>query len=264
MKELLRYGLSIRAIRLLVLRLTMSQSLRKADGIIFLTQYSHKAVLKVTGDLGGKTCIIPHGMHRRFNRAPKEQYSISNYDDENPYRIIYVSTIDNYKHQWNVVEAVKILRSNGMPIVLDLIGSSIQPALKRLNKVISKLDPEQSWVNYMGAISYNDLHKYYLQSDLGVFASSCENMPNILLETMASGLPIACSSNGPMPEILGDTGVFFDPEQTITITRALSKLINSSQLRSELSKASYERAQQYSWRRCAEETFGFLNSMAKY
>lgn len=264
MKELLRYGLSIRAIRLLVLRLTMSQSLRKADGIIFLTQYSHKAVLKVTGDLGGKTCIIPHGMHRRFNRAPKEQYSISNYDDENPYRIIYVSTIDNYKHQWNVVEAVKILRSNGMPIVLDLIGSSIQPALKRLNKVISKLDPGQSWVNYMGAISYNDLHKYYLQSDLGVFASSCENMPNILLETMASGLPIACSSNGPMPEILGDTGVFFDPEQAITITRALSKLINSSQLRSELSKASYERAQQYSWRRCAEETFGFLNSIAKY
>ena len=262
--ELLRYGWSLRTLKLLALRLTMSRSFRTTDGTIFLTQYARKAVLAVTGELRSQTRVIPHGINARFNGAPKGQRAISEYDDKNPYRILYVSNIDNYKHQWNVVEAVKILRNNGLPVVLDLVGSAYQPALKRLNKTLSRLDPERIWVNYQGVVVFNELHQFYLQSDLGVFASSCENMPNILLEIMASGLPIACSSYGPMPEVLGNSGVFFDPEKTKSIAKALSELINSPQLRFDLSQASYERVQQYSWRRCAEETFGFLNSIVKY
>jgi glycosyltransferase involved in cell wall biosynthesis len=102
------------------------------------------------------------------------------------------------------------------------------------------------------------LHHRYAQADLGLFASSCENMPNILLETMASGLPIACSRLGPMPEVLGDAGVYFDPEQPEEIACALRELIESPQLRTDLAQASYQRAQQFSWQRCADETFGFL------
>lgn len=98
----------------------------------------------------------------------------------------------------------------------------------------------------------------YLDPGTGSIASSCENMPNILLETMASGLPIACSNLGPMPEVLGDAGVYFDPEQPEEIARALCELIESPQLRTKLVQASYQRAQQFSWQRCADETFRFL------
>ena len=61
-----------------------------------------------------------------------------------------------------------------------------------------------------------------------------------------------------MPEVLGDAGVYFDPEQPEEIARALRELIESPQLRTELANASYQRAQQFSWQRCADETFGFL------
>ena len=87
-------------------------------------------------------------------------------------------------------------------------------------------------------------------------------MPNILLETMASGLPVACSNRGPMPEVLGDAGVYFDPEQPQEIERALRKLIESPVLRSEMAKASYERSLQFTWERCATETFAFLAQTA--
>jgi glycosyltransferase involved in cell wall biosynthesis len=106
-----------------------------------------------------------------------------------------------------------------------------------------------------------ELHNIYKGAQLGVFASSCENMPNILLETMASGLPIACSNRGPMPEVLGDAGVYFDPEQPIEIYRAIKNLINNPQLRLEKSQASFHRAQQYSWDVCALETFSFLEQV---
>jgi glycosyltransferase involved in cell wall biosynthesis len=228
-----------------------------------LTEYARDVVLRVTGKLRGQNCIIPHGLNPRFNKAPKLQRNITEYDDVHPYRVLYVSIIDQYKHQWHVVEAVAALRKQGLPIVLDLVGPTYPAALKRLNQTINCVDAERRWVHHHGAIPFNELHSHYAEADLGLFASSCENMPNILLETMASGLPIACSNRGPMPEVLGDSGVYFDPVQSVDIARALRELIDSPQLRSQLAAASYQRSQKYAWQRCADETFEFLATVAK-
>ncbi len=263
MRELLRYGWTKFTLKMLLLRFTQSRSYRKVSGLIFLTDYARQVVSGVVGKLSGKTCTIPHGLNPRFNQAPKVQRPIADYDDANPYRVLYVSIIDQYKHQWHVVKAIDMLRKQGFPIALNLVGPSYPPALMRLNATIDSVDFSRHWVHYHGAIAFDELHHHYVQADLGLFASSCENMPNILLETMASGLPIACSNKGPMPEILGRAGVYFDPEQPDEIARVLLELIESPKLRTELSKLSYASAQQYSWQRCADETFGFLNAVAQ-
>ena len=263
MQELLRYGWTTFTLKMLLLRFTQSRSYRKALGLIFLTDYARQVVSGVTGKLSNKTCTIPHGLNRRFYQAPKHQRPIADYDDVNPYRVLYVSIVDQYKHQWHVVEAVAALRQQGFPIVLDLVGPAYLPALRRLNETIDRLDLHRAWVHYHGAIPFNALHIRYAQADLGLFASSCENMPNILLETMASGLPIACSNRGPMPEVLGAGGIYFDPEQAADIARALQRLIESPTLRTELAHLSYNLSQQYSWQRCADATFRFLSAVAQ-
>ena len=263
MVELKRYGLHFFTLKLLLLRIVQSLTFKKADGVIFLTKYARDVVLQVAGKLRGLNCIIPHGLNPRFNKAPKFQYNIAEYNDAHPYRVLYVSIIDQYKHQWHVVEAIAILRKKGLPIELDLVGPANLRALKRLNATIDCVDVGRHWVHYSGVIAFDELHHHYAQADLGLFSSSCENMPNILLEKMASGLPIACSNKGPMPELLGQAGVYFDPQQPDDIARALLELIESPQLRTELSKLSYASAQKYSWRRCANETFRFLNVVAQ-
>ena len=70
--------------------------------------------MKVTGNLKGHVNKIPHGLNNRFNKIPKKQYEISTYSINNPYRIIYVSNIELYKHQWNVVKAIANLRNLGL------------------------------------------------------------------------------------------------------------------------------------------------------
>jgi nucleoside-diphosphate-sugar epimerase len=75
---------------------------------------------------------------------------------------------------------------------------------------------------------------------------------------MASGLPIACSNRGPMPEVLRDAGVYFDPEKPTEIAEAIRKLIEYPALRTEKAEAAFERARAFTWERCADETFGFL------
>jgi glycosyltransferase involved in cell wall biosynthesis len=260
--ELRRYGWSLFTLKLLLLRYVQLRSFKKSNGVIFLTQYAHDTVTKLTNKLNGVNHIIPHGVDERFKCIPRPQYGIEKYSSNNAYCLLYVSTVDLYKHQWNVVEAVAKLRSMGYPIALNLVGSAYPPALQILKARAANFEGHEDWLKYYGQIPFNDLHKLYVAADLGVFASSCENMPNILLEMMASGLPIASSDRGPMPEILVDAGVYFDPEKVDQILNALLCLIQSPMLRAQMSEKSYLYTKQYSWARCARETFNFIQEIA--
>lgn len=257
-RELWRYGISLTSLRLMLLRWSQSHSFRKADGVIFLTHYAENAVLKVTGTIHGERVIIPHGINERFFRQPRIQRQLEECDEQRPIRLMYVSIIANYKHQTQVVEAVTKLRIEGIPIILDLIGPAYPPALRRLRRTLQRVDPAGRFVRYVGPVPYNELHAWYEAADLCVFASSCENMPNILLEGMAFGLPIACSNRGPMPEVLGDAGTYFNPEDPIDIAKAIQQWLGSPDLRRQKALAAHNLARRYSWTRCATETFSFL------
>lgn len=261
-RELRRYGWSLVTLRLIFLYWIQSKTFCQADGLIFLTKYAHDSVMRHLKANIDKTRIIPHGINSSFANPPRAQLSISSYSFNRPFRILYVSIVDVYKHQWHVAEAVSQLRKSGFPVVLELVGPAYPPALKKLRQTTDKIDPTGEFVYYSGAITYIELPERYTKADLCLFASSCENMPNILLEGMLSGVPIACSNFGPMPEVLGDAGVYFDPESPNDIALALRRLINSPELRDKLSKASFERARVYSWQRCAQETFSFLSEVA--
>ena len=261
--ELLRYKISWATARLILLRWIQSNSLRKADGIIFLTNYAKKEINKVVGDISGLESVIPHGLNNRFFYTVKKQYPITSYNLSKPYRMVYVSGIHPYKHQWNVVDAVSNLRSQGLPLVLDLVGPAYPASLLQLKNKISMLDPSQKWTIYHGELPYSRIDEIYSKANLGIFASSCENMPNILLETMAAGLPIACSDCGPMPEILGDDGVYFNPESPSDIASALLKFIDSPDLRYRKACASSKKSTEYSWDFCSSSTFSFFEEVIR-
>jgi glycosyltransferase involved in cell wall biosynthesis len=257
-QEMKRFGFSTMTLKLFLLRLAQSASFRKADGTIFLTQYARDGVLAITGPLKGLNCIIPHGINDRFRRAPRPQRAFAQVSADDPLRIIYVSIVDVYKHQWSVAEAVARLRSESLPVRLDLYGPPTAAAMPRLSKTLKRIDPEGAFIRYWGAVDYKELDTRYAAADICVYASSCENLPNILVEGMAAALPIASSDCGPMPEILGDAGLYFDPESPDSIADALRKLVLSAELRTEKAAAAQEAARAFSWTRCANDTLAFL------
>ena len=67
-------------------------------------------------------------------------------------------------------------------------------------------------------------------------------MPNTLLEGMASGVPIISSNYGPMPEILGDCGLYFDPENVNSLITALSCFMDNPNRCLEMAADAQERA----------------------
>lgn len=260
-QEAKRFGWSFMRFKMKLLLASQKHSFEQADGIIFLTQYAQDTVLASLARKPKHIITVPHGIEERFFAKPRT--ANNSFSKSRPFRLLYVSIVDVYKHQWHVAEAVSLLRNKGVPVEINFIGPSYKAALDNLSATIKRLDPSGEYLHYLGPVPFDQLHEAYRTADAFVFASSCENLPNILLEAMAGGLPIACSRKGPMPEVLGDAGVYFDPEQPEVMAEALLKLINNPHLRDHLANAVYKSAQSYSWKQCAHETFSFIAEVAR-
>jgi len=261
-REAMRYGLSRMSLRLAALRLSQGRTAQKADGYVFLTEYARSVFARSVGT-PRRSVIVPHGVDARFRMRPRPQAPLSTFSNERPFRLLYVSIIDVYKHQWHVVEAVGRLRRAGLPVTLDLVGPAYPPALRRLQRSLHAVDPQGSFIRYRGPVPFEDLHHAYAEAHAGIFASSCENQPIILLEGMAAGLPLACSDRGPMPEVLGDAGILFDPERPASIAEAVERLMRDDALRARISEKAFERTDGMTWRRTADRTLAFLASVAR-
>ena len=145
-----------------------------------------------------------------------------------------------------------------MNIELTLAGGGGQRAIKILTKLLAELDPQGRFVKILDFIPNTDIADLIAQADLFVFASSCETFGIALLEAMTIGVPIACSNRSSLPETLQDGGEYFDPQDPTTIAEALNRLIQDPEQRARVAARAKELAAQYSWARCAQETWQFI------
>ena len=253
--EFNREGVSKEMVRFFLLKAAQSFTFRRSQGLICLSEYSMNYLNLFYPNLlnGVPTRIIPHGSES-VSRAVSSQ-SIK---AEHPLRVLYVSTVKQYKHQWKLIDAIGRLRREGLNLKLDLIGGGDLRALRRMSKAINRNKDQGEFVNYRGNLSHVETLTRYQKSDLFVFPSSCETFGISLLEAMEAGLPIACSDRGPMPEILKDGGLYFNPESVSSIAECLRYLLEHPELRTRLGKKARKYARAYNWKKCADETFSFL------
>lgn len=247
-------------LRFSILRYTQSYTFKKSKGVIFLTDYARNYV-ENTIRLSSVKKKISHGIGFRFVHTPKQQKAISEYSFEHPFKLLYVSIVTVYKHQWNVAEAVLRLREEGFAVQLDLVGARMDEAFSKLESVL--INDKHGIVNYRGLVPYDELDWVYKEADGFVFASSCENQPIILLEAMSAGLPIACSNMGPMPEVLKENGFYFNPLDTDSIYRTLKEFLLNKELRQQYAVHAYNDAVGYTWQNCSDNTFEFLAEIVK-
>ena len=249
-------------LKMRLLRISQGRSFRRAQGVIFLTPYAQKVVTAALGGLTGATALVPHGIESRFLMRPRPQRPAVDFDIA-PFRLLYVSIQAPYKHHVELMQAVAQLREQGRPVMLQMVGGNPGAYGAEVLRKRVELDPDQSFLQDLGHVDFDKLHELYKHADAFVFASSCENLPNILIEAMAAGLPIASSDRGPMPEVLGDAGVYFDPESPKSIANAIAQLGGDPALRGVLAHRAWQRAQVYSWERCARESLDFVAQVAQ-
>jgi glycosyltransferase involved in cell wall biosynthesis len=263
-RERARYPFSWAALRLWLLRGLQARAFRQSAAVIFLTDFARDWIGTKARVPAGRSSVIPHGVSDRFRQPPRPARPLASYSERDPFRIVYVSDFYVYKHHATVAEAVCRLHDEGLPVMLELIGAPVEPAVvRRLHATLARHPASARAVRIVSPMAHDELPRVYRDAGAFVFASTCENLPLTLIEAMASALPVAAAAERPMTDILGDGAVYFDAEDAQSATDALRTLVVDERLRGRLARENYDASAAYSWRRCADETFALLASVAR-
>lgn len=244
-------------IRNILLRYTFLKSFAKADLTIFISHHA-RSVVESEGLVRNATVIV-HGISEDFRTyatslpmpkgAPSSGY------------ILYVSRFDVYKHHRQVVQAyadVPVELRRRFPLVL--IGEDDLPEAAVVRRMVRELEIETD-VHIMGAINYRELPKWYKHAKLVIFASSCENCPNILLESLGSGRPVLSSDVMPMPEFGGGEIGYFDPLEPASLTQELKTVLADPVREAQLAQASVRACARFDWAVTANQTWTALRDL---
>jgi glycosyltransferase involved in cell wall biosynthesis len=156
--------------------------------------------------------------------------------------ITYVSRIAPEKNVDYLAAALAIVASARPDVRLLLVGDGpSRPALERRLGSIA---------HFAGYLQGDALSDHYAASDIFAFSSLTETFGNVVLEAMASGLPVVALRAGGVGESVhsGTTGILIDPyEPPANFAAALLRLIENPEQRSAMARAAREYAVSQSW-----------------
>lgn len=161
-------------------------------------------------------------------------------------RLLYVGRLKAGKGLDYLIKAVKILRSHGLNVELDLVGDGdLGEPLIELAQQMSI--PEH--VHFRGfAVMGQQLNDYYNTADIFVMPSLSEGSPKAVLEALGHSLPVIATATGNIPKMLnqGNRGILVPQRDPNAIAESVMRLINDSVFRQVCIREGYSYARQHS------------------
>ena len=143
-----------------------------------------------------------------------------------------------------LLHAVAALRSSGKtPAELAIAGhGSHEQALRALSV---KLGIER-WVRFFGTLAQDELARLLRVSDVFAIMSTSETQSMIMLQAMASGMPVVAADTRALPEFVGPAnGILVEPHDPAHLARVLADLLASPERRQQLGTAGRLSAERY-------------------
>lgn len=251
-----KYPYGYRRLRECLLERGLSSAIRRANSVIFISNFARIFIEQKLGLSQSKYIVIPHGIHPSFRPDFGAPLPRPNWLPEEDY-FLYVSFIDYYKAQLEVIRGFNHYHQQGGKGKLVLVGPEYRHYGDLVRREIDKLGLFE-WVIVIGNVPHIELPAAYQNARINIFASFTENCPNILLEMMASGRPALVSHRLPMTEFGGDAVAYFDPANPLEFARHLAELVSDVERQHQLSVSAMEQVACYTWERSASLTWRSL------
>jgi len=213
--------------------------LEGARAVVTCTQYNRDFLSKQYGALcDGKVHCIYHGLDvSQFN------FNLSAKVDSSEPVILSVARLVEKKGLGDLIAAADILRRRGRVFQVEIIGSGPQrEILKAQAKRLGLADR----LRLLGAQAHETVCLAYQRSC--IFVLPCviasngdrDGIPNVLLEAMASGVPVISTPVSGIPELVesGVDGLLVPPNDPAALAEAIDKLLASQELRESLARAA--------------------------
>lgn len=205
-----------------------------------------------------KVFVTPWGVSDQFQpchdlekiTAVKHKYKIPDVQ-----YLLCLSTLEPRKNIDGVIrafrEAIKQEKIYDLAIVIaGSLGWQYEPIFREAHR-FPRLAPR---IIFTGSVAEADLPILYSGALMFVYPSFYEGFGLPPLEAMRCGTPVITSNSSSLPEVVGDAALLVDPRDETAIADRILQLYQSPQLRTTLAQKSLQRAQDFSWKRCVDQT----------
>jgi len=166
---------------------------RKADGIIFQSEFNRKLLEHFAGEPPCPNVVIPNGVPPNF--CPEGNRVDYGFDRT----VICSAKWKAHKRLDSIIEG--FLEYGNSDVGLVILGGGVGKIMEHENIIcIGKIPPD-------------DLPKYLRGGDVFIHLAWLDHCPNSVVEALACGLPVLCSHNGGTKEIVGSNGIVMKFEQ---------------------------------------------------
>lgn len=256
-EALARIPLGLQKVRNFILKRVMLRSMANADLTIFISGHARLVIQAHTRVRNPVT--IPHGINETF-RTHAQSLRRPAWLPTDEY-LLYVSRFDVYKHQFEVASAFAALPSDlASRYKLLLVGETDEVLVRKVTEQARNKGLEEQ-ILVVGPIAYADLPAAYHHATVNLFASSCENCPNILLEALGAGRAVLSSDVMPMPEFGVDAVGYFSPTDPKSICDALLRVLRDESHRNELAAAAVRRSADFDWANTSRTTWQYITGL---
>jgi glycosyltransferase involved in cell wall biosynthesis len=228
------------------------QLLPQADRIICVSRFTAEEAIQLLGLPANRMEVVHNGCEFHPDEpAPKEHPPSEKLPAE---FLLFVGSLEPGKNLSLLKQAYRLAAAKNKVLPpLVIIGA-------RWEGVDSEGAPPANW-HYLGRQPDEVLVYAYRRALALVFPSRYEGFGFPIAEAMALGCPVICSTIASLPEVAGKAALFasLDPAAYL---EAISRVVNDNVLRQELIDKGRQQSEQFSWRKCAEQTVAVYHQAA--
>lgn len=223
-----------------------------ADHILAVSDSTRHDLMRMLNVPDHKITVQPHGVHSRYRVMAADELETARQSLGLPETfILHVGTYEPRKNILGLLKAYKALLAelpDAPPVVLvGRPGWLFEETRAKIDAL--RINERIIW---RSDIQDDQLPAVYNLATVLAATSFYEGFGLPILEAMACGtVPIAsnCSS---FPEVMGEVGLQFDPDDVAAIATALKKVLTDSTWRTEMETQAVERAKQFTWAKSAQ------------
>ena len=217
----------------------------RAAHIIAISQSTKKDIMNIYNIDEKKISVIYLGNSLQSENISKNELNLpSKY-------ILYVGDRQAYKNFSFFLRAIKNLLIEDNNLRLVCAGSV--PFNKSELQLFQALDL-QGKLKHFPLVDDATLVQLYKGASCFAFPSLYEGFGIPVLEALTCGCPALLSNTSSLPEIGGDAARYFDPEDQESIVNTVRSVLYDEQTANQMRQLGYERAKQFTWAKCADET----------
>lgn len=241
------------------LRSTIKKTVRRADMIITVSEFSKRRIIEKLGIPAEKVKVIYPGVNGEF--SPQKEESVVMV--RNKFRINrpYILYVGKYEPQKNIIRLLEAFQNiNMLEDVMLVMAGVINWYYYIVLEKARELNIADR-VIFTDFVTDEEMSALYSGASVFFFPSLYEGFGMPILEAMACGTPVVTSPVCSIPEIAGDAAVFADPSSPEDMADALGRCMNDLTLRKSLISKGRTQSASFTWDKTAAQTIGIYEGL---